>query len=210
MDFGEQVIRLVIGEEAVAADEGVLSRLNGQSPVWLVDPLDGTRNFAVGKGPFGPMVALVERGEILLAGIHLSLTDELLIAERGLGAFANGERLVGNQHQGPLRGTINDKFMPAELGEAMMSRTLHHVREPSVLCAASEYTMLARGAKHYSLYYRLMPWDHAPGALILREVGGVSRHPSGKDYTVDDRRELTLAASSEAVWEEAQRDFFRP
>jgi len=201
---------VVIGEEAVAADEAVLSHLNGRSPVWLVDPLDGTRNFAVGEGPFGPMVALVERGEILLAGIHLSLTDELLLAERDLGAFANGQRLLGSQHEGPLRGTVFAKFMPAELGQDLMVRTVNHVREPAVLCAASEYTKLAHGAKHYSVYYRLMPWDHAPGALILREVGGVSRHPSGKDYKVDDRRELTIAASSEAVWQAVQRDLCGP
>lgn len=201
---------VVIGEEAFAADEGVLSRLSGQSPVWLVDPLDGTRNFAVGEGPFGPMVALVERGEILLAGIHLSLTDELLLAERGLGAYANGRRLLPSRHQGPLRGTVFDKFLPAQLAEDLMARTVNHVREPAVLCAASEYTKLAHGSKHYSVYYRLMPWDHAPGALILREVGGVSRHPTGTDYTVADRRELTLAASSEAAWAEVHRDLFGP
>jgi fructose-1,6-bisphosphatase/inositol monophosphatase family enzyme len=201
---------LVIGEEAVAADESVLSRLRGRSPVWLVDPLDGTRNFAAGEGPFGPMVALVEQGEILLAGIHLSLTDELLVAERRLGAYANGQRLLPSPHQGPLRGTVFDKFMPAELAEDLTARTHGHIREPAVLCAASEYTKLARGSKHYSVYYRLMPWDHAPGALILREAGGVSRHPSGKDYTVDDRRELTIAASSAAAWQQVQGDLFGP
>jgi fructose-1,6-bisphosphatase/inositol monophosphatase family enzyme len=53
-----------------------------------------------------------------------------------------------------------------------------------------------------------MPWDHAPGALILRETGGVSRHPDGRDYQASARRELLLTARSETVWQKVRADLF--
>ena len=53
----------VVGEEAVAADPGVLGRMADRGAVWIVDPLDGTNNFAAGKTPFAVMVALLRGGE---------------------------------------------------------------------------------------------------------------------------------------------------
>ena len=73
-------------------------------------------------------------------------------------------------------------------------------RSPGVICAAHEYTQVALGLKDYVHYYRLLPWDHAPGALIVREVGGVVRHPDGRDYSVSDRRESTLLSPDEPTW----------
>jgi fructose-1,6-bisphosphatase/inositol monophosphatase family enzyme len=200
---------LVIGEEAVAADERLLDLLNGPDPVWLVDPLDGTRNFATGNGPFGPMAALVSHGTLLAAAIHLSLGDELFLAERGCGAFHNGKKLAANSSQSerPV-GTVFSKFMPKDLAQDLERRREGHVRETPILCAAHQYTRLCRAQKDYDVYYRLMPWDHAPGALILREAGGVSRHPDGRDYQVSARREVLLTARSETVWQKVRADLF--
>ena len=81
---------IVVGEEAVATDPSVLQRLRGAAPVWIVDPLDGTKNFAAGRGPFGTMVALVERGTLLASGIYLPESDRVFLAERGLGTYVDG------------------------------------------------------------------------------------------------------------------------
>jgi fructose-1,6-bisphosphatase/inositol monophosphatase family enzyme len=210
---------MVVGEEAVAADPTVLDRLAGSGPVWIVDPLDGTRYFAAGTGPFGPMVALVENGTLLLAAIHLTLTDELFVAERGLGAFRNGGRLASDpatSHDAsaasltpvPPKGTLFSKFMPPELSVELARRHAKHVVDAAPVCAANEYTNLARGHKDYSVYFRLMPWDHAPGVLILREAGGVARHPDGREYEVSARREPLLAARSPAMWRRVRADLF--
>ena len=61
---------LLIGEESVAANPNLLETLQGDQPVWVVDPLDGTRNFANGDGPFAIMACLLHRGETLAAWIH--------------------------------------------------------------------------------------------------------------------------------------------
>lgn len=199
----------VVGEEAVAADPSVLERLRSGAPVWVVDPLDGTRNFAAGHGPFGCMVVLVERGALLASGIYLPLLDQLFLAERGGGAYQNGERIAPRApSSGVLSGTAYVRYMPEELARELTRRAALHRQIEGVICAAHEYTQVATGQKDYVHYYRLLPWDHAPGALILREAGGVARHPDGRDYDVFDLRESTLLAPDEPSWERARRELF--
>ncbi len=199
----------VVGEEAVAADPSVLERLRGDQPVWVVDPLDGTRNFAAGHGPFGTMVVLVERGTLLASGIYFTEGDRMFLAERGLGAFHNGQRIAPRTpNAGVLAGTSSVRFMPEELAAPIAARATAHRQVPGVICAAHEYTQVASGQKDYVLYYRLLPWDHAPGALIVREAGGVVRHPDGREYDVFDQRESTLLAPDEATWQRARAELF--
>ena len=199
----------VVGEEAVAADPSVLERLRGGAPVWVVDPLDGTRNFAAGHGPFGTMVVLVERGTLLASGIYFTEGDHMFLAERGLGAFCDGERIAPRAPStGVLAGTLYVRYMPDELGQPLRARVTDHHQVPGVICAAHEYTQVAMGQKDYVHYYRLLPWDHAPGALIVREAGGVARHPDGRDYDVFDTRESTLLSPDEPTWQRARKDLF--
>lgn len=199
----------VVGEEAVAADPSVLERLRSGAPVWVVDPLDGTRNFAAGHGPFGTMVVLVERGVLLASAIYFTEGDRMFLAERGSGAFFNGQRIPARAPaQGTLAGTLYVRYMPDELAVPLSARAAGHRAVPGVICAAHEYTEIALGHKDYTHYYRLLPWDHAPGALIVREAGGVVRHPDGRDYDVFDQRESTLLSPDEATWQRARADLF--
>lgn len=194
----------VVGEEAVAADPSVLERLRGRSPVWIVDPLDGTLNFAAGHGPFGTMVALVERGVLLASGIYFTEGDRMFLAERGRGAYCNGERIGPRTPTSDvLAGTVSVRYMPADLAQSLTARAAAHHHVPGVICAAHEYTEIALGRKDYVLFYRLLPWDHAPGALIVREAGGVARHLDGRDYDVFDTREATLLSPDEPTWQRA-------
>jgi fructose-1,6-bisphosphatase/inositol monophosphatase family enzyme len=199
----------VVGEEAVAADRSVLALLHGPAPVWIVDPLDGTKNFAAGHGPFGTMVVLVEGGTLLAAGIYLPESDRSFLAERGLGAYVDGVRIAPRAPaSGVLVGTPYSRYMPEDEAARLMARAAAHRQIPGVICAAHEYTQIALGLKDYTLYYRLLPWDHAPGALIVREAGGVVRHPDGRDYHVFDERAPTLLSPDEATWQRARAELF--
>jgi fructose-1,6-bisphosphatase/inositol monophosphatase family enzyme len=199
----------VVGEEVVAADPGVLERLHGAAPVWIVDPLDGTKNFAAGHGPFGTMVVLVERGTLLAAGIYLPESDRMFLAERGLGAYVDGVRIPTRASAtGVLAGTFYGRYMPEELAKPLIARAAAHQHVPHVICAAHEYTQIASGLKDYTHYYRLLPWDHAPGALIVREAGGAVRHPDGRDYQLFDTAESTLLAPDEGTWQRACAELF--
>jgi fructose-1,6-bisphosphatase/inositol monophosphatase family enzyme len=199
----------VVGEEAVAAEPGTLQRLRGEQPVWVVDPLDGTRNFAAGHGPFGTMVVLVERGQLLVSGIYLPEGDRLFLAERGLGTFYNGERIAPRApSSGVLAGTAYVRYAPEDFAKELTRRAASHHQVPGVICAAHEYTQVASGQKDYVHYYRLLPWDHAPGALLVREAGGVVRHPDGRDYDIFDDRQPTLLSPDEPTWERARLELF--
>ncbi|MBN2192054.1 MAG: inositol monophosphatase [Polyangiaceae bacterium] len=215
--FGERLPDLVpgsvvVGEEATAADPSLLERLGASDPVWVVDPLDGTRNFASGHGPFGTMVVLVERGELLASGIYLPLEELLLTAERGRGAFMNGAPIAFSEATvamtGPLSGSIYARFLPSRTRAPLIARAFGHTLVPGVACAAAEYAALALHRKDYVVYHRLLPWDHAPGALLVREAGGVVRHPDGRDYSVFDSRELLLAAPDAVRWARARDELF--
>jgi fructose-1,6-bisphosphatase/inositol monophosphatase family enzyme len=199
----------VVGEEAVAADASVLERLHSGAPVWVVDPLDGTRNFAAGHGPFGTMVVLVDKGALIASCIYMTEGDRLFLAERGQGAFFNDQRIVARApSEGVLAGTLYVRYMPEELAAPLTARAKDHIAVPGVICAAHEYTQIALGLKDYTHYYRLLPWDHAPGALIVREAGGVVRHPDGRDYDISDRKACTLLSPDEPTWQRARQDLF--
>ena len=191
----------VVGEEGVAAEPRLLESLRGEAPVWLVDPLDGTKNFARGQGPFGTMVALVERGQISLAAIYLVIERDLYLAELGSGAWRNGVRLLpAAQASVSHKGTLYTKFMDPEWLERLNLSAPTCEFYPPPMCAAYEYARLARAEYDFALFSRLLPWDHAAGALLLHEIGGVARHLDGDDYNPLGADSLLLATSSETRW----------
>jgi fructose-1,6-bisphosphatase/inositol monophosphatase family enzyme len=203
---------VVVGEEAVAQTPSVLEAVHGERPVWLVDPIDGTKNFAAGSGSFGVMVALVERGESLLSGIYLPVEADLYLAERGSGATWNGQRFAARAPgSAELTGTLYTRLMPPAVRSSLNARPENLVLAESPQCAAFEYTRLARGERDFALFYRLFPWDHVPGALIVREAGGVARHPQRSDpgeYGARDARPMLLVAPDAARWETVRRALF--
>jgi fructose-1,6-bisphosphatase/inositol monophosphatase family enzyme len=202
---------LVVGEEACALDPGVLSALGSSDPVWVVDPLDGTKNFARGTGPFGSMVALLKGTEIVMSAIYLPLERELYQAELGSGTTCNGSRVARPaREEKAFSAAIYDRYMPEDQALTVWNRAPSYARRGSAGCAAFEYTELGRARKDWVLYYRIFPWDHAPGALILREAGGAARHPQGQDYQVMDQSSLTLCVADQRCWETLRAELFGP
>src|SRR5262245_811852 len=85
---------IVIGEEAAAKDPELVKRLSHDQIAWIVDPVDGTANFAEGKTDFVSMVALVRGDELIASWIHLPTSGKTAIAERGAGARFDGTRMA--------------------------------------------------------------------------------------------------------------------
>ena len=190
----------VIGEEAVHARPELLERLTGAEPVWLIDPIDGTRNFARGEDTFGVMIALVERGATRAAWIALPARGQTFVAEAGAGAYLDGVRVKVRQPASPPRGTLYTRFMPPALAGAVTAASPgRYLEHPGASAAAIEYTSILLGVKDLVVYYRLHPWDHAPGALLLTEAGGCVEHLDGRPYTPRDGSELTILAATPAV-----------
>ncbi|WP_437680206.1 inositol monophosphatase family protein [Sorangium sp. So ce131] len=191
-----------VGEEAAHAEPRLLDALAGDGWIWLIDPIDGTRNFVAGNDRFGVMVALVKASVTRAAWIHLPARGQTFSAEEGAGAFLNGARFRAERPdgEGAPRGTIYGTFMPGEVRAEIEARALGgHVPEEGAGSACVEYASLARGQKDFCVYYRMLPWDHGPGALILREAGGVAEHLDGTPYAVTSKNQVTIVARSRGV-----------
>jgi fructose-1,6-bisphosphatase/inositol monophosphatase family enzyme len=196
---------LVVGEENAAADPGVLDYLRGDGPVWVIDPIDGTGNFAAGREPFGIMVALVRSGRPVLGVIYEPVPDRISLAEEGSGAYVDGVRTymaTDPIDTATLRGSVLTKYLPTNLrprldvGLARIGAALpgHH-------CAAREYPDVVRDVQNFTLFWRAQPWDHAAGAMLIREAGGVMRRFDGSDYVVGDGRFGLVAARDQTIFD---------
>lgn len=199
----------IIGEESASLRPELLGRLAEEGCAFLVDPLDGTRNFVAGRPPISVMVAMLDNGIPCAAWMLDPLTDELAVAERGSGAFLDGTRLrtaAGFRPARLLTGTVSGRFLPPEIrarireGAGAFAALL-----PPPSCAGHEYTVLAKGEHDFTLFWRTLPWDHAPGSLFLTEAGGRAARPDGSPYLPADGRAGLLAAANAEVWEEVAR-----
>jgi fructose-1,6-bisphosphatase/inositol monophosphatase family enzyme len=206
----------VIGEEAVHARPALLDALGTAERAWLVDPLDGTANFAAGDTHWAVMVALVRYGETIASWVYRQTDGRLVMAERGAGTWHNGTRLTcatGDRcDPATLRGAVLARFLSDEEHQRMIPR---FDRFQTVIggysCAGFEYPAIIDGEQEFALFQRLMPWDHAPGALLLTEAGGVARHPDGVPFRPDHggRRGLLLASSPKA-WDAVRDVLYGP
>ncbi len=194
---------LVVGEEAAAEDRAVLDHLAGDAPVWVIDPIDGTRNFASGTADFGVMVALVRHDEIVAGWIHNPVTGRLLTAERGSGAWSGRKRIsapappVGFD----LVGSISYLFFPEPHRERLRAKAKAMLPPPADRgCIARQYSDMALGSQHFGFYRNMKPWDHLAGTLILREAGGRVAKWDGSDYRPRDSEGGILAAASPELW----------
>lgn len=197
---------IVIGEEAAAKDPEILSKLVHGQLAWVVDPVDGTANFAEGISNFCSMVALLRGDELLASWIHLPVTGETAMAEHGAGASFAGRPLPKLP---PIEG------LPAGVvGVGKLSKPALHPRAEalrrqvrpikSLRCAGLDYLRLARGEMDFTLFGRAWPWDHAPGALLVREVGGKVGDADGDPYrpSIATAAPGVLAARNETVWQD--------
>jgi fructose-1,6-bisphosphatase/inositol monophosphatase family enzyme len=193
----------VVGEEAAHADPTVLERLNGDC--WIVDPLDGTNNFAKGKPPFGILVAMASGGVAHTGWIYDPLSDRLCVAHSGKGAFIDGERVMARPTgERPPVAAISLIFLEQSRREAVRREIAPHYTLVDIpRCAAEQYPRLVLGVNDVSIFERTLAWDHAAGVLFLNEAGGKAARLDGSPYRVDEwARPGLIGASSPKLWDE--------
>jgi len=199
---------VVVGEEACAADPEVLHRLADAELAFVVDPVDGTANYAAGLPLFGCMAAAVVRGELAAAWIHDPLGDDTAMALRGEGAWiaaADGSqrdlRVAAPVAVGQMVAAVSWKYMPEPLRGRVAARLPRLGACLALRCAAHEYRLAAEGHAHALVYNRLMPWDHAPGVLLHREAGGYAARLDGSAYSAVEQSGGMIVAPDRASWE---------
>lgn len=187
----------VVGEEAAHAEPAIMDRLR-EGLCWIIDPLDGTNNFAAGKPPFGVLIALAEDGDCVAGWIYDVLSGRLCTAQRGRGAFVDGARVTAAAtRQQPPVAAISTVFMDAAQREAMRQHILPHYTVVDIpRCAAEQYPRLVLGVNDVSIFERTLPWDHAAGVLFVNEAGGKAARPDGRPYRVDQIGERGLIGAA--------------
>lgn len=203
----------VVGEEASGRDPRLLHALGGER-AWLVDPLDGTANFVAGQTDWAVMVALLRSGRPVASWIWRPCEGLMYQAEKGSGCRRNGEPLAapggpagpaGPTGGGGLRGAVLTRFLdPAARARLDANRSRFAAITPGTMCAGVDYPLVAEGGQDFVAFRRTLPWDHAPGTLLLEEAGGRVRRLDGRPYEPADRDGAgLLAARSAEVWEAA-------
>lgn len=195
---------IVVGEEAVAADPALMHLVGEEGPVWVVDPVDGTANFAAGTPPFAVMVGLLRGGEPVAGCIFDPVTEVACVAELGAGAYIAGVRAHAPADALPaaqLHGVAAKKYLPPGLREAVVagSRRIDELL-PGRNCAGAEYPAIVTGHQHFAFFWRALAWDHVPGTLIVTESGGMVGRLDGAPYRPADGRTGLLAAQNPDIW----------
>jgi fructose-1,6-bisphosphatase/inositol monophosphatase family enzyme len=203
----------VVGEEASSADARLMEALATAEAAFVVDPVDGTANFAAGVPLFGCMAALFLKGEVVAGWIHDPLGDDTAIALRGEGAWIEDSegrshgalRVAAPVPVGRMIGAVSWGWMPEPLRSQVPARLPKLAAAINYRCAAHEYRLVAGGHAHLLLYNKLMPWDHAPGVLLHAEAGGHSARFDGLPYDAARHRAGGLiCAPDRASWEAAR------
>ncbi|MBB6123169.1 inositol monophosphatase family protein [Sphingobium subterraneum] len=212
--LNEGLVRLLpeaglVGEEACAADPSILASA-GTGLCWIIDPIDGTGNFAAGRAPFGIMVALANDGVTEAGWIYDPLSGRLCHAIRNKGAFINEEPVAARPTgaERPIAG-ISTLFLEGGRRDTLLTRAKDALTLVDIpRCAAEQYPRLVLGINDISVFERTLPWDHAAGVLFLNEAGGRVCRNDGSPYRVGDNRAGMLAAATPRLWDAAAEILF--
>ena len=207
----------VVGEDAVAADARVLDLLRGPDPVWVIDPIDGTRKFTEGQPTFDVLVALVQGGRGLAGWIYAPAERNLFMGEHGAGVI----------HRNPDGMTRRIRRLPATslaelegvLGTGAFSNRGYasplDVRErfrgySKPVCAGHNYSRLLNGNSDFLINFSTLPWDHMAGLTLAAEAGFHATRLDGQPFDPLDPKGGILVAPDAQSWQEILAALLRP
>ncbi len=201
----------------IYGEEGTRERLASEYR-WYVDPLDGTTNFAHGFPVFcvvlgceqrSPGLGADEDGSMVAGVIYDPLRDELFVAERGKGAWLNGQRIAVSKTR-KLQESLTATGFPSQ--KRHKSPNVHFYQEMTLRShgvrragsAALDLAYVACGRLDGYWEFNLNPWDTSAGYLLVEEAGGTVTHFEGGKFTLDSREVL---ATNGSIFEE-MKDVF--
>lgn len=217
----------IVGEEAVAEDPSTTDKIATAQTCVIIDPIDGTWNYAHGSPEFGLILAVVVKGVTRFGLLYDPVNDDWIYANLGEGAFFQRTAMdEKGKHQtpaqAPLALRLNDTTetdldklfgimsVNSYTGQKKQDFALKASRFVRInnLPSCPAYRQIAQGHFHFSLTYKMLPWDHAAGVLVHTEAGGICRTLENKDYSPSMLDGEMLAAQSEQQWQ-ALAEYFR-
>lgn len=200
---------VVIGEEAVAAEPALLDKISAAPLSVIVDPVDGTWNFAKGVTTFGVILAVAEFGQTVFGLLYDPVMDDWIVARHGEGAWhmspgQSPRRLqLNDAEDDQLVGTLPLFHYPPETRERLVQDIAGIRRIWSLRCSCHEYRLLGLGQIDFNMSHHIMrPWDHAAGVLAIKEAGGAVALLDGRPYSAGFNSEgYLIAARSKGTWD---------
>ncbi|MGW3421845.1 inositol monophosphatase family protein [Streptomyces phaeochromogenes] len=193
---------VVVGEEAVHANPATYEAIKGEAPVWIVDPVDGTRQFVHGDPGFCTLVALAHRGVLRASWTYAPARDQLAVAVRGKGALLDGEPLRAGS---PAPGrdlevaTSHPDYTTDDQKRALLGLWTEGVSPRACGSAGLEYLAIARGELDATAFSWEAAWDHAAGLLLVEEAGGAHLTLSGEPFRITGGNTLPFTAARDAA-----------
>ena len=183
----KQVITKAFPKAEFLAEEDKNHAKVSDKAVWIVDPIDGTKNFSRGLNSFAVSIALVKNRKTVVGVVFDPNTNDLFYAEKGKGAFLNGKKIKVSSVSKPEDGIFNIA-LPRRDGTRKQNYNLFRKmfeRMGSLRnfgTAALQMSFIAAGRMDAYLEYGLYPWDVAAALLIVREAGGKATDEKGNQF----------------------------
>jgi len=205
---------LVIGEEAAEADPDYREKLSQAELGFVIDPVDGTWNFAHGVPVFGTIIAVCRFGRPVFGLIYDPVGKDHIWAD----IETRSTWVTEAGHAKPLR-TLPPRPLSQMVGIVEMGgmppqqkrqASLHCLELSDVVglhCSAHHHRLLAQGAIDFILASQLKPWDHAAGVLICGQAGGRAAFLDGSDYVTSQAEGYLLSAASSDTWDRVAEVF---
>jgi myo-inositol-1(or 4)-monophosphatase len=187
-----------VGEE-MSPEEQQQQFSQSENGVWILDPLDGTSNFASAIGFFSVSIALVKNSEVLLGLVYDPLRDEMFSAIKGKGAFINNQPLEVKPFQFGLQksiGVIDFKRLPKDLA-ARLAQHPPYASQRSFGSVALDWCWIAAGRGQVYLHGKQKLWDYAAGWLILNEAGGYACTLDGEPVFIGELQSRSAVAAAD-------------
>jgi fructose-1,6-bisphosphatase/inositol monophosphatase family enzyme len=204
---------LVVGEEAYDADRSVVPALADAELAFVVDPVDGTFNFAAGLPVFGTMLAVTVRGETVAGIIHDPVLGDTVTAIKGAGAFLTRQDGQSSRLKVAEPAALNQMVGGISWGHmddpdrSRICSNLSKIRMTFAFnCSAYEYWMVASGKLHFIGHAKLMPWDHLAGVLAHQEAGGHTAKFDGTPYRPGETTGGIISAPDRESWQLIRRE----
>jgi myo-inositol-1(or 4)-monophosphatase len=186
-------------EHGIIAEEETTIR-NESGYTWIIDPLDGTTNYAHGYPCFSVSIALEHEGEVITGVVYDPMRDELFAAQKGQGAYLNGRKITVSTVDTLIKSLLATGFpYDRKVSEKNNLNYFHdllmasqEVRRDGSAALDLCYVAIGRFDGFWEL--KLKPWDVAAGSLIVREAGGMVSDLSGNRFDMDG--EEILASNS--------------
>lgn len=198
----------VIGEEAAAKDPSLRQKAAEAELAFIIDPVDGTWNFAHGLPLFGVILAATRYGRPVFGLLYDPMVDDWIIADdqspTRIAGAGRAERPTSVSKPGALEtlsGIMHYYLMPKDEQAKLAPVLPSFSRMGSMRCSCHEYRTLAQGGVDFNLSGILNPWDHAAGVLLCQQAGGIAKMLDGRDYNIAIEEGYILCAADQGTWD---------